>query len=646
MPVGLSKRIPLKIDGTKIQEDMENFPVLIHLSDSSGISSVDVTDFFSELVTETSLLVDTFSGTVLDTGKWSTAIAPNASVTVSGALELNNHTGNAHSGASCYSVESFQKSGTIVFGCKWHPHTNHYGSAWAPRICFANTSATFNTTYGTYDDSVFLLELANTTDTANRTLLRIRGYTSGGSLTNYASQAIDIDESQWHDLVITIDCSNRLMSINLDNDLYTFSDTIGVDIWDDVGDNFMVALTTSDYNKENTEKFKDLYLKRAGVFKNNGFMLYTSEYGVETPCYVEIQEADAVNKEAWLWTSVPTLTSGTDKYLYLYYDTTFSGNSSYVGYTDSYPASQVWDSDFIGVWHLNNDVTAGAGSILDSTSYSHDGTPTSMENVTGKMGTCIEADSTSDNIIISNTTVLNNSGSGFNNITIESTVYSESLQTDKYIVGKDAAGSTIGEAGLVLGTGGTYKAELVKYGLSGYEHMYGLTNIVGGWFYLVATISGGSGKVYVNGVVEGSDPSFGLIWNVNTDLSIGRSTDGFVGKIDEVRISKAPRSAGWVYTTYQSNWDSLVYYYTPELTPTYYYHGYVKQYEEPVSRKVCLYDRNTGHLMDFIYSRVSDGYYYLTTTISGNHFIVVFDDEDGDSFNALISDKLQPTGIE
>ena len=50
--------------------------------------------------------------------------------------------------------------------------------------------------------------------------------------------------------------------------------------------------------------------------------------------------------------------------------------------------------------------------------------------------------------------------------------------------------------------------------------------------------------------------------------------------------------------------------------------------------------------MDAGISRVSDGYYYLTTTISGLHFIVAFDDDTGEEFNAQILDKLLPRGIE
>jgi hypothetical protein len=117
-------------------------------------------------------------------------------------------------------------------------------------------------------------------------------------------------------------------------------------------------------------------------------------------------------------------------------------------------------------------------------------------------------------------------------------------------------------------------------------------------------------------------------------------------KISEVRISDINRSNAWLKTDYYSMHDDLITFGLEELEPVYYYHGYVKEYGQPVSRIVKLYNRSTGALMDTDVSRVSDGYYYLTTTISGLHFIVTFDNDVGAEFNALILDKLSPRGIE
>lgn len=80
--------------------------------------------------------------------------------------------------------------------------------------------------------------------------------------------------------------------------------------------------------------------------------------------------------------------------------------------------------------------------------------------------------------------------------------------------------------------------------------------------------------------------------------------------------------------------------------PQYYYYGYVTENNDPISRKVNLYNRSTGELVSATTSNIDTGYYYLTTTISGEHYIVTLDDEAGEDYNALVLDKLLPKDIE
>lgn len=112
---------------------------------------------------------------------------------------------------------------------------------------------------------------------------------------------------------------------------------------------------------------------------------------------------------------------------------------------------------------------------------------------------------------------------------------------------------------------------------------------------------------------------------------------------DEVRSSDVVRSEAWIETTYYSNMDNLITFDNPAL---WYYYGYIKEEGVPVSRTVNLYNRATGELISTTISNVITGYYYLTTTTSGEHFIVTFDDEAGSDYNALILDRLLPRGIE
>lgn len=76
------------------------------------------------------------------------------------------------------------------------------------------------------------------------------------------------------------------------------------------------------------------------------------------------------------------------------------------------------------------------------------------------------------------------------------------------------------------------------------------------------------------------------------------------------------------------------------------YEGYVTENDNPISRKVNLYYRNTGELIDTTTSSGSNGYYKLSAVNNDTHFIVAFDDEAGEDYNALILDKLLPVGSE
>ena len=50
-----------------------------------------------------------------------------------------------------------------------------------------------------------------------------------------------------------------------------------------------------------------------------------------TQCYVEIEKWDSVNKQAWLWVKVPSISDSEDTVLYIYYDSNQSENIGYVG---------------------------------------------------------------------------------------------------------------------------------------------------------------------------------------------------------------------------------------------------------------------------------------------------------------------------
>ena len=91
-------------------------------------------------------------------------------------------------------------------------------------------------------------------------------------------------------------------------------------------------------------------------------------------CYVEIGYWSDAEEQAALWVKVPDVSSTTDTVLYLYYDSAHVDNTNYVGDTGSTPAQKVWDSNFVGVWHLTENGNGTTGEYKDSTANAHHGT--------------------------------------------------------------------------------------------------------------------------------------------------------------------------------------------------------------------------------------------------------------------------------
>jgi hypothetical protein len=149
--------------------------------------------------------------------------------------------------------------------------------------------------------------------------------------------------------------------------------------------------------------------------------------------------------------------------------------------------------------------------------------------------------------------------------------------------------------------------------------------------------------IYTTSVASG-------IYNTTDVLTVGCCSridnvySYFDGEIAEVRVSNTVRSTAWLNTTYKTLYDQLLTFDGIENRPAFYYQGYVTEKGSPVERTVRLYKRDDGTLVDETVSASGNGYYYLTTSTSGEHFIVAFDDNLGDEYNALILDRLDPTG--
>jgi hypothetical protein len=506
-----------------------------------------------------------------------------------------------------------------------------------------------------------------------------------------------------------------------------------------------------------------------------------------TQCYAEIEHFDFDAKKAHYWIKAPTLSSGTNQVFYLYYDSTQLDNDDYIGDVGDVVAQSVWDSNFVGVWHLgestvftnsssnlNNGVASGkigttnialsktcsqsSTFVAEVASHAVDNN-TGTRAVTGNVGvgdwwridlgavygigkiqivknlgdrpryyyiqTANDYNFTVNlvNIVTGNETATtvtwDTSNFGINVstryirlITRTSSQYIDTREFRVYAYVLDTFTGVDGKIGKAIDFGGngyisvgtnasldtttalTYEAIfktstvasqflITKYN-NGVDYQAELHinntgslaanvydgelsasnantdsglggNYIDDEYHYVATridVGGGSdsAELFVDGIlnIKGATSISDINSLASVPTQIGErynTTSALVMDIlDEIRISNIARSPEWIKATYYSNWGTLITYGSEQLKPGFYYSGYITELSSPVSREVRIYNRITGELVSSTTSSGIDGYYYLTTVTSGEHYIVVLDDDTGETYNALINDKLLPRG--
>ena len=299
----------------------------------------------------------------------------------------------------------------------------------------------------------------------------------------------------------------------------------------------------------------------------------TTKDGI-SQCYMEIERWDWGNEQANLWTKVPIVRSDEDTILYLYYDATVSGNTTYVGNTDETPAQNVWDDNFVGVWHMAQDPNGDVvDAIKDSTDNVHHGTPagtmTTADLVDGRIGKAIDFDGTDDEISLGTNAALDLTSA----FTYEAIFKTSTGANAQDIITKfDENGADFQmELHINVADGSVasniYNSVLTAVNCNTNDGLGGSfdNNI----YYYVAInidISGdGRSRLFMDGVLNVTSAT--SITDINslaaTPTNIGERYNAaanihMAGILDEIRISNIKRSDIWIKATYYSNWDDLI----------------------------------------------------------------------------------------
>ncbi|MGA3190909.1 MAG: DUF2341 domain-containing protein [Candidatus Bathyarchaeia archaeon] len=280
-----------------------------------------------------------------------------------------------------------------------------------------------------------------------------------------------------------------------------------------------------------------------------------------TQCFVEIEKWDATNREAWLWTKVPSISSSQDTLLYLYYDKNQADNTAHVGDTGSLAAMNVWDSNFKLVMHL----AESSGVHQDSTSNSNVGVPQGgvTQGVSGEIDGADAFDGTNGRVQTQDSPSLDFTNS---QLTIEAWVKLSSLPTTETVIARKDNQWQIGFINSHA------IRNLVKTnGADGWtganDENYPFQTDT--WYYWTFTYDGsqitniedaqqvGSTHTVTGNIVYNSAPIY---------LAYCVYSGGYLnGIIDEVRVSNVARSDAWIKASYESDRDNLVVYGAQEV---------------------------------------------------------------------------------
>ncbi|MFW9927487.1 MAG: LamG-like jellyroll fold domain-containing protein, partial [Candidatus Thorarchaeota archaeon] len=264
------------------------------------------------------------------------------------------------------------------------------------------------------------------------------------------------------------------------------------------------------------------------------------------------------------WVNVPILSGSSDTIITMYY-----GNPLAPIVYDSGP---VWDSGYLGVWHLGESGTGAVDEYSDSSQYKHHGQGGEGNSsfvptlTTGKIGSGQDfnnLDGYYDLIDCGDSPLWNIDGY---QITLEAWVQHD-ITPNTHVYGiMNHKGWYDGYSLFInYGGGSTLKP---TFSLPGQTHqLRGANDVTGGaWHHIVATYDGSLMRIYVDGVQDptvlaksdairpsayeqgfwighGDQPK-DRVWSAEWD-----------GQIDEMRISDVVRSAGWIQTQFENQDD-------------------------------------------------------------------------------------------
>ncbi len=269
-------------------------------------------------------------------------------------------------------------------------------------------------------------------------------------------------------------------------------------------------------------------------------ILFTASDG-STKLNHEIETYNPATGQLIAWIQAPFLEPNVNTVIYMYY-----GNP--LASTQANPTG-TWDSHYQGVWHLPGGVTLNTADTVSGIT----GSPYGVAATTGKIGGGVNVGGGLKFLRYSGQTLSSADGT---DKTISLWVNPNSLSLAGLVDKSFDGGGSYGGWGLWLQSNG--KASWWVRDTGSLNDSGSLAVPTNAWTYLTATWSASSktASFYVNGVLNSALQNTGIVEqsSAGEPLILGAARNGteysFLGSMDEVQVSNAARSAGWIQTQY------------------------------------------------------------------------------------------------
>jgi len=370
-------------------EELIDFPVVVHLSNSSGLDDTDISDIFDEIGNDYTKLkvIDTSTGKdcFVEVEDWSlykpagfgTANATRniggdedgtAGLTITGS-PIDNNTYYTFNGSTdgLSNSSNLGNSSTEVIYARIRIHNKDKGIA---QVIWKDGGGTKGLALG-------IDENGN---------LGLFGGLDGNKANAIIITPTDYENNIWYDIYAT---RTRVSLVNTIKDELIATNT---------GD-----CVTGDGDGEESIGYA---YNNSPLTLNIGTAIEFFEGDIDfVKIYTEGQlRAPEPGASAVLHVKVPKISTTENTLLQLHYSKDFESNTKYIGEIGTRVAKSVWDDNFVGVYHLAQDPSLGGACILDSTKNENQGTPygsmTNLALIDGPIGKAIEFDGVDDYVNI------------------------------------------------------------------------------------------------------------------------------------------------------------------------------------------------------------------------------------------------------